>query len=85
MIPKPPGPGGIIFFGFFEIGCYPMNQADHPLFCLIMTHMVMNHSIGHYEVKIFHKKKLQWVDLFKAQNNLIKVLIPFRIDELFDI
>ena len=60
------GPVGSFFFGFFEIGCYPIYQADHPLFCLIMTHMVMNHSIGHYEVKIFHKKKLQWVDLLSA-------------------
>ena len=53
----------IFFFGFFEIDCYPMNQADHPFFCLIMTHMVMRHQMNHYEVNQFYKKKLQWVDL----------------------
>ena len=53
------------FFGFFKIGCCPINPTEHPFFCLIMTHTVMNHQINHYEVKNFHKKKLQWVDLLK--------------------
>ena len=51
------------FFGFFKIDCCSIYQTKYPIFCLIMTHLVMNHQISHSEVKFFYKKKFPWVFL----------------------
>jgi len=70
------------FFGFFKIDCCSINQTKYPFFCLIMTHLVMNHQISHWEVKFFYKKKLPWVILFEIHGRkfFLTGICPWGLD-----
>ena len=66
MTPKPPGPGGFIFFRFFKIGSCSKNPTKYPFFCLIMLHLNVNHKNHHSEVYHVTKKIIRWVFLSKV-------------------